>query len=509
MRKISSANDPERYFCTDHLMTDLKGRSLRGGVVTVASQMCKFVLNMGAIVVLARLIAPEDFGLIAMVATVTNLVVVFKDMGLSMATVQRAEINHAQVSTLFWVNVVFSLAIALLIAALAPAIAWFYGEPRLTSITLVLASGLALSGLMVQHEALMRRQMQFTDLATLQIVSMLVGTGTVIVLACYGAGYWALVLKQLAEQITSTVGVWVMCGWRPGLPVRGSGVRSMLAFGSHLTGFNIVNYFARNLDNVLIGWRWGAQPLGLYDKAYQLLLLPIQQINTPLAAVATPALSRLVDSPERYRQTYLRILDKVAMLTMPGVAFMIVTSDWLVKVLLGSQWSDASRIFAWLGIAAFTQPISNTTGWLFMTQGRTKHMLQWGLIGGSLSIISIIAGLPWGAVGVAAAYSIIGLVIRTPLLFWFICRTGPVKASDFYRTIAPSAWASLCVLSMLLAFRQWVELFNPVLGLTITFVIAVGITLLVLAVLPAGRLALKDFNSLFTLLVKSRRKKSV
>jgi PST family polysaccharide transporter len=499
MRKVSSANDPERYFCTNHLMTDLKGRSLRGGVVTVASQMCKFLLNMAAIVVLARLIAPEDFGLIAMVATVTNLVVVFKDMGLSMATVQRAEINHAQVSTLFWVNVVFSLAIALLIAALAPAIAWFYGEPRLTPITLVLASGLALSGLMVQHEALMRRQMQFTDLATLQIVSMLVGTGTAIVLALHGAGYWALVLKQLAEQITSTVGVWMMCGWRPGLPVRRSGVRSMLAFGSHLTGFNIVNYFARNLDNVLIGWRWGAQPLGLYDKAYQLLLLPIQQINTPFAAVATPALSRLVDSPERYRQTYLRILDKVAMLTMPGVAFMIVTSDWLVRVVLGSQWSDASRIFAWLGIAAFTQPVSNTTGWLFMTQSRTRDMLQWGLIGGFLSVASIIAGLPWGTVGVAASYSISGLVIRTPLLYWFVGRTGPVRTTDFYRTMLPHGCASVGVLLVLFAFRQWVQGSEPIIGLTIALAIAVGITLLVLAVIPAGRLALEDFKVLLNL----------
>ncbi|PSB64745.1 lipopolysaccharide biosynthesis protein [Chroococcidiopsis cubana CCALA 043] len=506
---MSAATDPKQYFCTDHLKVDLRGRSVRGGAITVVTQICKFLLNIGAIIFLARLLTPEDFGLVAMVATVTNFVTTFKDLGLSMATIQRAEINHGQVSTLFWVNAVLGIVMMVLLAALSPVIAKFYGEPRLTGITFVLASALAFSGLMVQHEALLRRQMRFTALGAIQIASILAGIATAIVSIWYGAGYWALVFKQVAEQVTSTIGVWLMCGWRPGPPLRYSGVRSMLAFGRDLTGFSLINYFARNLDTVLIGWRWGAQQLGMYDKAYQLLLLPIQQINTPLAAVATPALSRLVDAPERYRHAYLRILEKVAMLAMPQVVFMIATSDWLVWLLLGSQWSDASRIFAWLGFSALVQPVSNTTGWLFMTQGRTWEMFQWGVIGGGIAIVSIIAGLPWGAVGVAASYSIIGLVIRTPLLFWFVGRNGPVQARDFYRAIAPSAYASFCALLVLLAFRQWLEVSQPIIGLLIAFAITVVITLLVLTILPAGRLALIDFSSLFTLLVKSRRKKLV
>lgn len=496
MSDLPLKSSSPQHFQTEHLKQDLKGRSVRGGVVTVLTQSSKMVFNLGALAVLARLLTPQDFGLIAMVATVTNLVTLFKDMGLSMATVQKAEIDHRQVSTLFWVNVGFSAAIALVIAALSPSIAWFYREPRLVPITLILAVGLGLSGLMVQHEALLRRQMRFTDLALVQVASMALGAGVAIAAAWGGAGYWSLVVKQLVEQLVSIVGVWVLCSWRPGWPGKLSSIGDMLAFGGNLMGFNFVNYFARNLDNILIGWRWGALPLGLYDKAYQLFLFPIQQLNTPFAAVATPALSRLVDAPGQYRQAYLRVLDKLALLSMPFIAFTIASADWIIHLALGSQWSEASRIFAWLGITALVQPISNSTGWLFMTQGRTWQMFQWGIVGSLLSVVAIVAGLPWGAEGVAASYSISGLLIRTPLLFWFVCRQGPVRQTDLYRTIAPAALASVLSLLLLFGFRLWSGVTHPWWGLTLTALITLGATLAVLSVLPAGRSSLKDLASM-------------
>jgi PST family polysaccharide transporter len=321
----------------------------------------------------------------------------------------------------------------------------------------------------------------------------------------YGAGYWALVANQLVAGFTSAVLVWILCGWRPGLPVLGSGVRSMLAFGRNLTGFSIVNYFARNLDNMLIGKFWGSQQLGLYAKAYQLLLLPIDQINSPVAAVAVPALSRLVDSPERYREAYLRIIEKVAMLTMPGMALLIATSDWVVLVLLGPQWREAARIFTLLGFVGLVQPIANTTGWLFISQGRTNHMFQWGLIGSSIIIFGIVIGLPWGAVGVAGSYSAITLFVATPLLFWFVCREGPVRTIDFYRTMAPAGCASLCVLVVLLLMRAWIPQIKPVVGLGAALVIAVAITVAILALLPKGRNALLDLKHSLLLLTERRK----
>jgi O-antigen/teichoic acid export membrane protein len=223
--------------------------------------------------VLARLLTLQDFGLISMVTAFTGLASLFRDMGLSMATVQRPHIDHAQVSTLFWVNVAISVVITSITAMLGPLIAWFYGEPRLKWITIVSAVAFIFGGLTVQHQALLRRQMRFTALAIIDVGSMLAGIIVAITSSLYGAGYWALVLNQLVVGITTAMGVWLLCDWRPGLPVGHSGVRSMLAFGGNLTGANVLNYFVRNFDNILIGWYWGAQQLGLYTRAYQLLVI--------------------------------------------------------------------------------------------------------------------------------------------------------------------------------------------------------------------------------------------
>ena len=505
MKNLFSGGKNDKYFRTDHLKDDLKRRSVRGGAVTIFAQAFKFGLNLTSGVVLARLLTPQDYGLIGMVTAVTGLVSLFKDLGLSMATVQKAEITHEQVTNLFWVNVALGVITAVITVAIAPLIAGFYNEPRLIWITLALGIGFVIGSLGVQHSALLNRQMQFKMLVINDVLSMFIGVVAAIVAAWYGLGYWALVIMPLVTGIISTVGFWIVCDWRPGLPTRKSGSRSMLAFGSNMTASSIMNYFARNLDNVLIGRVWGAQQLGFYAKAYQLLLLPLNQINAPIAAVAVPSLSRLADSPERYRQTYLRILEKISILTMPLIVFMIGASDWLVWLLLGSQWSEASRIFAILGIAALVQPVSNTTGWIFITQNRTTHMVQWAAVGSTLSVIAIIAGLPWGATGVAASYSISGLLIRTPILFWFVGRAGSVSAIDIYRTMAPSTLASLSALLVIATVRYYIEIPNPLIGLIVAFSITAGITLLILVILPTGRRSLEDFKNLLPFITKRKK----
>ncbi len=494
----------QEYFHTDRLKADLGRHTARGGATTIVSQALKFALSTGGTVILARLLTPGDYGLIGMVAVVVGFVAMFKDMGLSTATIQRETIDHKQISTLFWINVALSIAVALVVIALAPAVGWFYQKPLLAPLTMVYAVGFLFGGLAVQHEALLRRQMRFGVLAFTEVTSSLFGLATAICMAWRGAHYWALVYGQLGQGLSYAVGVWVTCGWRPGLPARNSGVRPMLTFGRNLTGFSVINYFARNLDNLLIGKFWGPQQLGLYAKAYQLLLLPIDQINAPIAAVAVPALSRLTETPERYRQAYLRILEKVAILTMPGAAFMIVTADWIVRVALGPQWVEAGTIFVLLGASAFVQPIANTTGWLFISQGRTHHMLQWGLIGSTLIGIGIAVGLPWGASGVAASYSITVICLAGPLLFWFVGRRGPVRTVDFYRTTAPAACAALAVAGALMALRRWLVV-QPLAGLLISLATTALVTLLLLSTLPKGRSALQDFrNGLISLTRRER-----
>ncbi|HEX6649324.1 MAG TPA: lipopolysaccharide biosynthesis protein [Pyrinomonadaceae bacterium] len=484
-----------QYFRTDHLRTNLGGRTARGGAVAISSQGLKFIITIAATSVMARLLTPADYGLIGMVAFVTGFVSMYKDLGLAAATIQKSEISSEQISTLFWVNLLLSLGITLFTAAISPLVAWFYGEPRLTLITVVTAVGFIISGLAVQHEALLRRQMRYFALASIGLTSMIMGYAVGIILAWRGFSYWALVASQLAVATTGTLLTVILCRWMPGLPKRNTGVRSMIKFGSNLTGFTTINYFSRNLDNLLIGRVWGAQQLGLYTRAYQLMGLPIEQINEPISSVAVPSLSRLTDSPESYRKAYLRMLEKVALLTMPCVALMIATSDWIIRIVLGPQWTGATRIFVLLGITGLFQPIANTTGWLLISQGRTNHLLQWGLISGPLIMGSIVAGLPWGALGVAASYAFTRVCIVDPLLYWFVGRQGPVKTMDFYKTIAPFVLASLSALLVALAFRRWGGSSGGVWTILMCGIIVAVMTFVTLAVIPAGRKALYDVKS--------------
>ena len=477
--------------------------------MAILSQALKFIITIGATSIMARLLTPADYGLVGMVAFVTGFVSMYKDLGLSAATIQRSEISAAQISTLFWINLLLSLGITLFTAAIAPLVAWFYGVPQLTWITVVTATGFIISGLAVQHEALLRRQMRYFALASIGLTSMAAGYIAGIILAWYGFGYWALVASQLAVATVTTLLTVALCRWLPGLPQRNTGVRSMIKFGSNLTGFTTINYFSRNLDNLLIGRVWGAQQLGLYTRAYQLMGLPIDQINEPISSVAVPSLSRLTDSPESYRRAYLRMLEKIALLTMPAVVLMIATSDWIIHIVLGPQWTGTTRIFVLLGITGLFQPIANTTGWLLISQGRTNHMLQWGLISGPLIMGSIVAGLPWGAVGVAASYAFTRVCIVDPLLYWFVGRRGPVRTMDFYRTIAPFVLASMSALVATLAFRRWTNLNSGVWTILMCAIIVAVTTFLTLAIIPAGRKALYDVKNSSLLLFGKRQGASV
>lgn len=464
----------------------------------MTAQVLRLGLGLASTAVLARLLAPDDFGLAAMATAVVGFVLLFREMGLSTATVQSSDVSHAQVSTLFWINVAIGWALAGLLVALAYPISLFFGAPELTGMVLVLSLGAPLGALAVQHRALLQRQMKFGMLAIIDTSSLVAGIGVAIVLALEGARYWALVVSPVVTQLASAAASWIACRWRPSLPQRGAGVRPMLGFGANLVGFNIVNYLGRNLDNVLIGRFLGAGPLGLYSRAYSLLLLPLRQVNAPLAAVAVPAFSRLADVPERYRRGYCDLVEKMLMITMPFIAFLIICADWVILVVLGPQWVGAARIYAYLGIAGIVQPLVSAVGWLFITQGRTREMFRWGLIGCGISITSFLVGLPWGAVGVAAGYGLSGLLLRTPLLLWYVSRHGPVTQGDLYRTLRLPSFAVGGVACALLGLRELTSMEAPTLSLAIALAVAVAMSLTTYGIHPDGRRSLVDFARLLS-----------
>lgn len=484
--------DRDQYFRTDDLREGVAGRAIRGGAFTVGSQASQFVIGLLATMVMARLLTPRDYGLIGMVTVVTGFLTIFKDIGLSRATIQRNVLTHDEASSLFWINGAVGVGIALLTAAIAPVIARFYGEPRLTNITIALACGFLVSGFSVQHQALLRRRMRFGILAANDVFSITLASVVGITMAFERMSYWAIVGNQLTFTISGAVLAWTVCRWRPSLPKGSTPVREMLAFGGNITGFTVLNYFSRNTDDLLIGRFWGSQQLGLYAKAYQLLLFPLNQINLPIGGVAVPTLSRLVDEPERYRAAFARTLDKIVLITMPLVVFLMVCSDWLIAVVLGSQWVGAAKIFMWLAIAGFVQPIGYTTGWLFTSQNRTGELLRWGVMSSVLAVGSIAAGVHWGAEGVAKSYGLTSALITTPLNLWWVGRRGPVRTWDFYKTSAPFAISAIIAGGSVWVFHYFAHPAHELVGLIIGFGITVVVFLAVLSAGAAGRAALRD-----------------
>lgn len=496
------------YFNTAHLKANLKQRSVRGGAVTIAAQGSKFFLKLGSTAILARLLTPEDYGLIGMATVVVSFVEYFKDLGLSAATIQRAEINHQQVSVLFWINFGISCLVTLVIALLAPAIANFYHEPRLREITLGLAINFIFGGLTVQHQALLRRQMQFTSLAKIEVVSIAIGIITAIIAAYYGLNYWALVLMLMATAISNTVGVWFSCSWRPGLPRLDSGVRAMLTYGGNLTGFSLVNYFSRNLDNILIGRRWGSEQLGFYAQAYKLLLLPIQQINSPITSVALPTLSSLQTEPDKYCRYYYKAILLITTLGMPIVGFMFAAADKVILLMLGQQWLGAVPLFKFLIPAAFVGTFNVAPGWVFQSLGRTDRYFRIGTLIAIINTMIFLVSVRWGAIGVAIAYG-----LSQPILIIITinyCYSGTsLKVMDFVRTIFRPAFAAIGSAITLMEINHFIfpSHENLLLGLLIDFLVYGLLYLILWLVLPGGKRTLLEISEIIKVLKSKSQKK--
>lgn len=482
----------------------LRQHAVRQTGVTLGGQIIQAILQLGSIMVLARLLVPSDFGLIAMVAVLVGLVGLFRDIGLTQAVIQQEELSNTQATGIFWTSVSVTVVSSIVMAAAAPLVAWFYGEPDLMRITLAFAGVFLIGGLGMMPQAILARNMEFSKIVVGEVLSTVLGIAAAIALAALGAGYWALVALPGVRAVAMTIILWSVCPWRPGRPRRRTGIGAMLRFGTNVTGFNLVNYFARNADNVLIGWRWGAGQLGQYAAAYRLLLMPLTQINAPLTRVAVPTLARLKNDPDRYREAYLRIVRLLATLTAPAMAFAAVTADWIVAILLGPGWEEAATILAWLAIAGVVQPLNNTTGWLFLTQDRTGEFFLWGTVSALLTVSAIAIGLQYGAVGVAIAYAISGVAIRTPLLLAWVGRRGPVSTRDLFTVLAFPLLLSLWTAGSSLLVKSLAFDFGPLAGLSLALAVSGAGCATIVVMTPTGRRLISQARAIASDLKRSK-----
>lgn len=462
--------------------------ALRGGILTGLSQAIRIAIQFLSVVILARLLLPEDFGLVASVTPIVAFVGLFQNLGLQQAVIQRRDISQRQLNQVFWVSAAVGLCCTAIVAALSPAIALFYDDPRMTGIALASGAPLFLFSFAALPLALMNRRLQFGQLALNDVMAALGGLVATIAAAYAGLGYWSLVIGPAVSAIVTLAAAWRTARWTPGKPELRID-REILSFGANLTGFNLVNFFARNLDTLLIAKFSGATQLGYYDRAYKLMLFPLQNITQPLSRLMIPILSRIQDDKKRFRDIYMETNWLLAGVTAPGIAALTMTAGEVVSVLFGERWLPVAAIFAWLGIASLTQPISATSGWIFICQGRTRTMFRWGVYSSITTVAAFAIGIQWGAVGVAAAYAISGYALRIPVLAALLHRVGPITAWDFlmpqllFVVSALAAWA--CYLALPHSWVSW-----NLSAIAIAVGLNYGLALLLMLAVPTPRRAL-------------------
>jgi PST family polysaccharide transporter len=399
-------------------MKDLKQRAIRGGLAKISSQGICFLIRTVSLMIMARLLDPKDFGLVGMVTAVTGVFSVFRDFGLSAAAVQRTTVTDEQASTLFWVNMLIGTGLALSLMVMAPFIVGFYREPKLLWITVALATAFISNAAAVQHSAMLERQMRFNTLSVIEVVTLLTSVLAGIEMAQHGYGYWALVVMAATPPVFCAALVWLATAWVPGRPQKRIGLRSMIRFGGTLTLNGFVMYIAMNFDKVLLGRFWGADAVGIYGRAYQLVNIPNDNLNSAATGVAFATLSRLQDEPGRFKSYFLKGYTAVLSLTVPITLACALFAADLIFVFLGPKWKGAVTVFRLLAPSTLAMAIINPMGWLLMSLGMVSRGLKIALVLAPLLIMGYAVGLRHGPTGVAFAYSATLIMCAVPLIIW-------------------------------------------------------------------------------------------
>jgi O-antigen/teichoic acid export membrane protein len=403
----------------------------RGASVTLSAQLVRFGLQIASLAILSRLLTPAQVGLVAMVTAILNVAEIIRDFGLSSAAIQSPTLSRDERSNLWWVNVAIGTACSLVSLALAPVIAALYGEPALTLIVFALAPLFIVSGANTQYRADLSRDLRFVALATTDITAQALSLTVAVACAYNGAGYWAIVAQQVTLGVASLLINAVQCRWLPGRPRRDVPIGRFVRFGAHLLGINLMGYGVNNVDNIAIGATWGAGPLGLYGRAYQLLVVPLQQVNAPLGRVVLPVLSRIQHEPATYLRFFARFQLAICYTLGLGFALLAGVSGPVVRVLLGPSWAAAAPILGVLAIGGIFKGIDSANYQLWVSKGLTGHLLRYYLVTRPVMVILILAGLPWGPIGVAVGH-LVAAIGNWAIGLRYACRQARLDSTPLF-----------------------------------------------------------------------------
>ena len=451
---MTQAHDARQDALFDTDRGDLKARSAKGGLAAVFGQGAVFLLGIGSMMYLGRVLEPADFGLIAMAYSLLLPVLEVRDAGMPSAMIQQRELSRGQAAALFWRNCKVQLMVSITVALLAWPMARFYGDERLTLIMLLFAFTIFCSGLTLLHRSLLRRQMRFGAVAKIEFGAEFTGVAVACVSAALGAGYWSLVFLQIAAQYYRTFAYWVVSRWLPGRPSRGNGhdIDSMRRFSRRVTYSRLIEQFVGKLDQVLIGYFSTQAALGLYNRAFKWSVMPLRQLLTPLQQVMVSGSSKLQDDPDKFRNFFRHGLTMTHAIVMPVMLWLFVAADDFIRIVLGPKWGDAVPIFRVLVLGGLAGTTVLITRWLYLAEGRTKEQLRWSMMSMPVLAVGVSAGVPWGAFGVACGFSITTALLAVPRVAYAV-RGSMLCQRDYWL----SAWRPLIAGLVAGALALWLQ----------------------------------------------------
>ena len=431
---------------------DIKQRVVSGSAWTlfanVASQGVSFLVT----VVLARLLTPADFGVVAISAVFTGVITLFQDVGMGAALIQRKDIDDDYLSTSFSVSLLAGAALAVLVAAASPLVASFYKESVLRDILLVSSLGFLLSPFTSIHTSILSKSLEFKKVALITLGTNAVSGSISVALALAGYGLWSMVLGKILSQPILIPIVWSVVRWRPKLKIVRRCFTDLFGFSSHLLGFNFLNFFARNLDNLIIGKYLGAQALGYYSVAYNLMLKPLQLISWSVGKVLFPVFSSIQDDPVQTRAVYLKIIKSISLITFPMMTGLFMVAEEFILSVYGDTWRPAILPLKLLCAVGAIQSIGTTAGVIFNSQGRSDLTLKVGAVSAAAIVTGFIIGINWGLIGLITAY----IAASVPVFFlgqFYANRLIGLKMGALLSALVPAAACSGFMVAVLAAFR--------------------------------------------------------
>lgn len=411
----------------------------------VSSALTQAITLLGTLV-LARLLTPQDYGLVGMARLAIGLIAIFRELGTGAAIIQRKELSPEFLSSIFWANLALAVVTSGLAIATSPLVALFFHQPMIAPIIRVLAAGFIISALSSVPSALLNREMAFRTLMLIEIGATAFTTCLAVGLALRGEGAWSLVISSLAATCVTTVLIWLSSPWRPRWRLSWKELRSIASYSLNLSGFNLVNYFNRNADNTIVGRYLGAYQLGFYQLAYNVMLYAVQNISQVMGRVLFPVFAKVQDDNPRFRQAYIKAVSTIAVITFPMMAGVMAVANPFVKAVLGEKWHPVASLLIILAPVGLIQSVVTTVGNIYYAKGRADWLFRWGLFATFISVGSFIVGLPWGIRGVAVGYLIANLLLVYPA-FAVPFRLIDLKMRDFLRPLWPILAFSIVMLA--------------------------------------------------------------